>query len=253
MSKFITKELLYAGVMMLATFNFGFNTAYPSPVVPYFQDEWGIPESQTTWFNSIASLFAVFGPYISAFMCNFMGRRLVICIIAIVSAAFWAVLLATNKNRFALGIVFRALCGLTVGANSQMNPMVLVEIAPKGLTGFYGNLNQFGLVVGIVWVYLQGVGNPWWSINVSAIVTNCLLAALIWLIPETRPEKKEEEQNNSQEDKEEEKESVFQKKYLGKLFVGIMMMVIQQFSGVNAIITNLDQNFRDVGVAIDSG
>ena len=252
MVNFLRVELLYALIIMLGTFNFGFNTSYPSPVVPFFQESWGIPESQTTWFNSICSLFAVFGPYISAFMCNYMGRRMVICIIAIVSAAFWAVLLAMNKDRFALGIVFRALCGLTVGANSHMNPLVLVEVAPKDITGFFGNLNQFGLVFAMVWLYIQGVGNPWWSINISAIVTNVLLAALIWLIPETRPEKKVDEANDKQQE-ETEKESLFQKKYLGKLFVGIMMMVIQQFSGVNAILTNLDQNFKDVGVAIESG
>ena len=251
MVNILRKELIYALIVMLGTFNFGFNTAYPSPVVPYFQKEWNIPEAQTTWFNSICSLFAVFGPYISAFMCNYMGRRMVMCIIAIASAIFWAILLAMNKDRFALGIVIRALCGLTVGANSAMNPLVLVEIAPKDITGFFGNLNQFGLVFAMVWLYIQGVGNPWWSINVSAIVTNVLLAALIWLIPETRPEVKEEDSDGKPD--EGQKESLFQKKYLGKLFVGIMMMVIQQFSGVNAIITNLDQNFRDVGVEIDSG
>ena len=229
MVNIFTKELFYALIMLLATFNFGFCMAYPSPVVPYFQSEWGIPEIQTTWFNSICSLFSVFGPYISAFMCNYMGRRLVICIIAIVAAAFWAVLLAINKDRFALGIVFRALCGLTVGANSQMNPMVLVEIAPEGLTGFYGNLNQFGLVFAMVWLYIQGVGNPWWSINVSAIVTNVLLAGLIWLIPETKPEKRLEDENKEPE----QKESIFQRKYLGKILVGVILMFIQQFSGVN--------------------
>ena len=47
--------------------------------------------------------------------------------------------------------------------------------------------------------------------------------------------------------------NLYSKKYLGILLVGIAMMFIQQFSGVNAILPNLDENFKDVGAPHDSG
>ena len=248
MVNILRKELLYALIIMFGPFNFGFVMGFTSPAIPYYEEHWGITTIQTTLFNSLASLFAVFGPYISTFLLKFFGRRMVTAIIAGAAAILWAVHLAINKKLFALGIVIRCLLGLTVGANSSLGPMCLVEVAPKDITGFFGNLNQFGIVIGIVWMMLQGVNNNWQSLCITAIVCNAAQAGLIWLCPETAPEKKEEDDNE-----EGEKESVFQKKFLPKLFVGAMMMVIQQFAGVNALITNLDQNFKDVGVALEPG
>ena len=160
--------------------------------------------------------------------------------------------LITSEKLFAFGIVMRALLGLTVGANSSIGPMCLVEVAPKDITGFFGNLNQFGIVIGIIWMYLQGNWHIWQSLCITGIVINAAQAGLIWLVPETgAPKSKEEEDDAGEAQKE--SESLWQKKYIGKLLVGVMMMVIQQLAGVNALITNLDQNFQDVGVSIPSG
>lgn len=65
--------------------------------------------------------------------------------------------------------------------------------------------------------------------------------------------KKSEPDDAENPKKEEIKESICQKEYLGKLLVGIALIFIQQFCGINAILTNLDQNFRDAGVPLDSG
>ena len=245
------KELIYAIIIMFGPLNFGFAMGFTSPAIPYFQSHWpSITETQTTLFNALASLFAVFGPYISTFLLRYFGRRMITAIISIASAVIWAIHLAISEKLFALGIAVRCLLGLTIGANSSLGPMCLVEVAPKDMTGFFGNLNQAGVVIGIVWLYLQGVNNSWQSLCITAIVVNAAQAVLIWFIPETSSINKNEEDNKEEE---KESESVFQRKYLGKIFVGVMMMVIQQFAGVNALITNLDQNFSDVGVAIASG
>ncbi|EAX98489.1 major facilitator superfamily protein [Trichomonas vaginalis G3] len=149
----------------------------------------------------------------------------------------------------------RALLGLVIGGVTSIAPTMLIETAPEGLTGFFGNLNQVGCVIGIVIMYLQGNWtvnvtkgfSKWWSLEITCATLNIIGAALIWLCPETSSLSK----NDVKKDKP--RESICQKKYIGKIFVGIGMMFIQQFSGINAILTNLDDNFREVGVPLDSG
>jgi MFS family permease len=252
MSKFFRKELLYGLVVMLAPINFGLCMGFPSPAIPEFNQKWpSVSETQTTWFNAIMSLFAFIGPFISSFLLKYVQRRMVISILAVASAIFWAVLLAMNEKRFALGIVVRALLGLCVGGFSAMSPMLLVEVAPKEISGFFGNLNQIGIVLGIIWMYLQGNWKSWTTLSITGIVVSVVLTFAIWLIPDTTPVLDESKPLNTENP--DSKESVLSKEYFGKLCVGIAMMIIQQFSGVNAIITNLDQNFKDIGVPLDSG
>lgn len=256
MANFCVRELIFGLIIMLGSLNFGYSVGYTSSTVPWFQERWGTSTMNTTWFNAILPLLAIVGPFITTFMLNYMTRKLVFCILHVASTVLYLIMIATTKNSFWLIILMRALLGLVIGGVTSITPTMLVEVAPSGLTGYFGNLNQIGCVIGIIIMYLQGNwcvninkpnGDRWWSLSVTCAVINAAAAGLIWLCPETGIKK---DNDNKEEEK---KESVFQKQYIGKLFVGIVMMFIQQFCGVNAILTNLDQNFKDVGAPIDSG
>ena len=254
MPNFLRRELIYALIVMLGPINFGFCMGFTSPAIPEWKSKWpSVTETETTWFNAITSLFAVVGPFISTFMLSHMGRRLCVFFISLFATICWALLLVTSEERFYAGIIIRALVGLCIGGFSAVCPMYLVEIAPKDITGFFGNLNQTGVVLGIIVMYLQGNWESWWTLCITGIVVSALQCGLIWLVPETAPEKAPIEAEENQEDSPQEKESLWQAKYLGKLGVGIAMMIIQQFAGVNALITNLDQNFKDAGAPLESG
>ncbi|EAY14721.1 major facilitator superfamily protein [Trichomonas vaginalis G3] len=241
----------------MGALNFGFTIGFTSPLVPFFSSYWGTPEIQTTFFNAILSLLAIIGPYIATFMLKYLGRRPVFCILQFVSGVIYLLMITANKNRFWILILMRALMGLAIGGVSSTTPTMLVEVAPEGLSGFFGNLTQTGVCLGSIIVYL--VGN--WTANVSKeayvwyvipIVTasfDFLSCCLIWLCPETG----NQTPNDNKVEEEGEKERLCQKKYLGKLFVGIMLMIIQQFCGINAIVTNLDENLRTAKVPMDSG
>ena len=240
---------MYALVVLLGPMNFGYIMGFTSPAIPEFQNEWTVTKLETTAFNAISSLFAIGGPFIATWLLGYLGRRPTLCIISASCAVFWACLLATSEKLFWFGVAIRALLGLCVGAYSSLCPMYLVELAPKEITGFFGGLNQCGIVLGIIFMYLQGNWRSWWTLCITGIVTCVVQCALVWAIPETAPEKKVDTDNNDQD----EKDTLWQKKYVGKLLIGIAMMFFQQFCGVNALITNLDENFRDAGVPVDSG
>lgn len=256
-------ELIYGFIISMANGNFGMCMTMSSPLLPFFRDHWGISSIQLTFFNAIVYLMAIFGPYIAEFMLRFMGRRAIFCILQSCSAAFVAIMIAGGANRFWLMILMRALLGLSLGGTSAAAPTMLVEVAPAGMSGIFGNFAQIGGVIGQIIMYLQGnwTVNPkydkyvWWGLLITCSCYDVLSALLVWLTPETyaRNEEKENDSNDAEASTEQAKESICQRQYLGKLAVGIALMFIQQFCGINAILTNLDQNFRDAGVPLDSG
>lgn len=257
MVNFCRKELLYALVVLMGSMNFGFVIGYTSPAIPQFEKNWGTSKMLTTWFNAIFCLFAIIGPFIATYLLSKFGRKPTLSIIASVTGVFWCILCLTSEKRFWIGIVVRGLLGLSVGAYSSITPMYLIELAPKDITGFFGSLNQFFLVIGIIWMYLQGNWYSWMTLNFTGIAFSFVQAILVWAIPETAPKKIEEpllqEEQPQAAQTNQNNDTLWQKKYMGKLMIGVAMMIFQQFSGVNAILTNLDANFREIGVPVDSG
>jgi MFS family permease len=246
----LCKELVYALVLLLGSINFGYVIAYPSPAIPDMRSKWEgqVSETEFTFFNSASALFAIAGPFSCNLILKYFGRRPTTCIIAVFAAATWFLIMATSPKLIWLGIFFRALSGIGMGAFSSIIPLYIVELAPKEYSGFFGSMNQLGVATGICICYL--VGN-WASWSITALVGGLIctaLAILVWFIPESPALS---ELNQDQE--EVQKESIFQKKYLRSLLIGAGLMFFQQFSGVNGILTNLSDLFTDAGINIKPG
>ena len=147
-----SKEILYAFVIMLGAIEFGFISIYPSPTGHAIRTEHNLTDTSIQWslYNSITFLFAAVAPFITKFMLNkFKGkRRNTIFVIDIMGTVAWFLNCLTKINIYA-GMAIRALLGIVVGCYSSIISMYLVEIAPEGTSGFFGSLNQLGIVIGI--------------------------------------------------------------------------------------------------------
>ena len=250
MVNYCRKELLYALIIMLTPFGFGYIICYPSPALPYFESRWKLSEFESTAFNAVSSLTAIFGPYLTSFLLGHFGRKIVTFILSVAGIIGWALLFPLNESIFWYGILIRAILGLIMGAFSAIGPLYLVEIAPQELTGFFGNFNQLAVVFSIIIMYILGEYKAPWTLNVLAIVTHALQCFLIWLVPETSDKQQKEE---NKDDYDMIKESICQKKYAKNIIIVISLMILQQFSGANAILTNLSSLFSAAGVPIRSG
>ena len=237
-------EIFYALILSLGAVTFGFILGYPSPVIPVLKQDFGISQTQSTLFNAISSLTAIAGPYFTQFLLSFMGRKPATFIISICGAVFWALLLIMTKETFWIGITLRALLGVIMGACSSIIPMYIVELSPKGHSGFFGTINNLGISIGLVILYLLGTWLNWESLAIVGASICLLLSLLIWLVPES-PAKNEIEKSG--------KESLCQSKFTKPMIIGIALMFFQQFSGINAILTNLTELFEKAGVKISSG
>ncbi|EAY21645.1 major facilitator superfamily protein [Trichomonas vaginalis G3] len=151
-----------------------------------------------------------------------------------------------NVKTFWMGFVMRVLQGFMLGAFSALGPLLLLEVAPAEQTGLYGTFNQIFIVIGIIILYLIGEYAMPFVMCIYAAVSHGLQLGLIWLIPETAIHQEEnKEENDAQET---EKESIFQAKYIWPLTVLILIMLTQQFSGINAILADLSTLFANANI-----
>lgn len=299
------KELGYAMIILLGSITFGTIMCYPSPAGNEIRRRHNLSNDSTEWsfYNSVSSLFAISGPFVTiGFLKLFKNsRRKVVYTLSIIGTAFWLLNCLTKYNIW-VGIVMRAFLGVVMGSYSSISPMYLVEISPTGRSGFFGSLNQIGIVIGMVFFDFIGPSLSYVSMNFVGAGITGLQSCLIWLIEESpvvesineeeekenEIKQKEEEERKIEQQKEEEekekkkhhhkhhkkhsffwspskqekqikhkskdermreittphiskrvKETLWQKKYMLGLFSGILMMLLQQFCGINAILTNL--------------
>ncbi len=93
------------------------------------------------------------GAFYSGWLSDRFGRRtmlIVAAVLFIVSAAGSGI--ADTSDVF---IFYRLIGGLAVGSVSILVPMYIAEIAPAHYRGAYGTLQQFGIILGFLVVYIS--------------------------------------------------------------------------------------------------
>lgn len=239
--------LLHGIVISLGPMLMGFIAAYTSPTGKDIRDRHHLSDSdfRFSFYCSIAFLSAALGPFVTKFLLNiFKGKRKnTMFVMSVFTTAAWLLNCLTKINIYA-GWVTRFLLGLSLGMYSSISAMYLIEIAPKEYAGFYGSLNTISAFIGqsiisflrpfidyMGYNYLCAAVALFLSISICFIRESPLITSSP-LIQET----------------EKEKVSIFQMKYLKGLIIGIIIMFIQQFSGVNGILANLADIFRQAGL-----
>lgn len=238
---FCSINFLYSIILLLGSFSFGFVLSYPSPVIPEIRQFMNIKEIEATLFNAISSLFAIVGSLLSTFLINSVGKKLTTFITSLVGCIFWISLSFMTIANIWAGIVGRAILGIFMGSISVVIPLCINELAPPEYKGIYGSLSQFGITVGCTVVNFLSLALNWRNLTYFDGALCGLLCILIWIIP-IKPN--EPKNNNDNEPK----ESIFQKKYVKNILIGIGAMFFQQFSGVNGVLTNLNSLFEQAGL-----
>lgn len=174
---------------------------------------------------------------------------------------------------------FRVLSGLAIGASSVVSPTYIAEISPARLRGRLVGLFQFNVVFGILLAYLSNycvgllhIGSAdWrWKFGVAAFPAFLFLIFLFsipesprWLVRKGRPTEalqvleKVGEPNARRElaqisasletENRSVEERLFQWRYRLPIFLAISIGMLNQLSGVNAILYYLNSIFERAG------
>ena len=250
------KELGYAMILLLGPITFKTIMCYPSPAGKEIRAHYDLSDDAYQWsfYNSVSSLFAIAGPFVVVgFLKAFHNsRKKVVFTCSCLGTAFWLLNCLTKVSIWA-GIVIRLFLGVVMGAYSSISPMYLVEIAPEGTSGFFGSLNQIGIVIGMVLFDFIAPSLSYMKLNYIGAAICALQACLIWIVEESPAVHiiNQEEEDRKNDSNAEKKETLWQKKYAFGLCAGIIMMLFQQFCGINSILTNLSDIMNESGLDMD--
>ncbi|WP_298136992.1 sugar porter family MFS transporter [Flavobacterium sp.] len=265
---------------------FGYDTAVISGAIGNLTEYFHLTPIETGWAISSALVGCLIGAFFSDYLSNRFGRKttmIITAILFILNSVGTAL-----PNSFTMFVIFRIVGGIGVGIASMVVPMYIAEIAPPKRRGALVGNYQLAIVIGIVVVYFVNYfialqGDAHWNLNIgwrwmfgSEIIPSILFLVFIFLIPESprwlfqkgetskaigvleklnAPEdallvRTEIENSLQREDKNQWKHLVnpiFKK----ALFVGIGLSILQQLTGINAILYYAPEIFKSLGSSTD--
>ena len=245
---FFRKELGWAMVLMFGSINAGHPLAFMSTAGPQLQNEFGWSTRTITWFSTSVPLVAIIGAPLTNLFVPKLGRKKSTFIVGLISIITWLLIAITQKSFSWLAFITRVLHGIAIGVLNSLCPMYTIELAPDDCKSLYGTFHQFGNTIGICIDYLFGIWCKWWIVAIINSITAIIMYISIWFIPESPAQMKISSSSSSNYDN---NESLFQHKFIKPIIASLLLVFFQQFAGMNAMSSNLQNIFEGSGVSID--
>ncbi len=265
---------------------FGYDTAVISGAIGNLTAYFRLTPVETGWAISSALIGCLIGAFFSDFISDSLGRKTTMFITAIL---FILNSIGTAlPSSFTMFVLFRIIGGIGVGMASMVVPMYIAEIAPPKRRGALVGNYQLAIVIGIVVVYFVNYfialqGNANWNLNLgwrwmfgSEIIPSILYLLFIFLIPESprwlfqkgkstkaisilKKINTDEEvaqiqteiQNSLHQEDKKQWGILANPMYKKALWVGVGLSVLQQLSGINAILYYAPEIFKNLGSSTD--
>ena len=246
MGGFCQKALIYVLSLSIGTLSVGFGlgffaAAYLSEMIDFKLDT----NMKAATFNALAPICAIFGGLIINLTISKYGRKYPTMIASVVVIIGNILIVVTKKSYYALAYVGRAISGLGVGAVSTVNPVYIAELSPTEVRGSYGVMSQLFCSIGGLLIYMFGIWLEWRPIAGISIVPPAITIICLFFIPESPAfERMNTNEKTSQA-------NLFQKKYMKPLLISLLVVIFQQFSGINALGSNLNFIFQNSNINLE--
>ncbi|KAK2646679.1 hypothetical protein Ddye_021874 [Dipteronia dyeriana] len=268
--------LLCTFVAVCGSFEFGSCVGYSAPTQSAISEDLKLSLAQFSTFGSILTIGAMFGAITSGRIADFIGRKGAMRMSACFCITGWlAVYFCQGSFSLDIGRLFT---GYGIGVFSYVVPIFIAEISPKNLRGGLTTLNQLMIVVGSSTAFLLGTVIPWRMLALTGLVPCILLLVGLFFIPESpRWLAKVGYQKEFQvalrrlrgKDADITREAaeiqiyvetlhslpkariqdLFESKYIRSVIIGLMLMVFQQFVGINGINFYASDTFIQAGLS----
>lgn len=260
---------------------FGFDTAVISGVVPFIKTYFSLDDIALGWAVSSLLVGCVFGVIISGKPADIFGRRKTLLAASLLF--FISALGSALSDHLYIFILFRFLGGIAVGTASTLSPMYISEISPAAKRGSLVSLNQLTIVIGILAAFFSNYllvntgDNNWrWMLAVMGLPALLFFITLIfipesprWLVQKSksgdafkileringteaaRSELSSIEESIASEVKGSLKE-VFSKEISPLIWIGIVVAVFSQVTGINSIMYYAPMIFAKTGIGVNN-
>lgn len=259
---------------------FGFDTGVISGAILFIEKDWTLTSTMEGIVVSCVLVGALTGSLVSGKLADHFGRRSIIMVTAFIF--FLGSLGTAFAPTLEVLIAGRIVIGIAIGIASFTVPLYLSEISPSKVRGTLVSLNQLAITIGIVVSYLsdahfESYQHAWrWMFGVGILPAMVLFVGMCflprtprWLMSKNKEEEtrtvlaKIDPQANLDEQITEMKNSIAlesggrYKDLLASwirpaLFIGIGLMFIQQFTGINTVIYYAPKIFQKSGFVSDA-
>ncbi|MBH1930479.1 sugar porter family MFS transporter [Serratia rubidaea] len=264
----------------LAGLLFGLDIGVIAGALPFLADEFQITAHQQEWVVSSMMFGAAVGAVGSGWLSYRLGRKYSLMIGAVLFVI--GSLCSAFAPNVEVLVVSRVLLGLAVGIASFTAPLYLSEIAPERIRGSMISMYQLMITIGILAAYLSDTAfsysGAWrWMLGIITIPALLLLVGVIflprsprWLASRGRHEEARQvlemlrdttTQAKAELDEIRESLKIKQsgwalfkdnKNFRRAVYLGILLQVMQQFTGMNVIMYYAPKIFDLAGFASTS-
>ena len=254
---------------------FGFDTAIVAGATRYLKDQFALTSLQEGWAVSVVLVGCMFGAGFAGAISDRIGRKkfmLVSAVLFFVSAVGCA--LPQNMVQF---LFFRFVGGLGIGSASILAPLYIAEVSPARIRGALVSVNQMAIVTGILlayfvnWAFAGAGPNNWrWMYGMGALPSVIFFILLLrvpesprWLVKKHRePEaldvlsRVNDAQTAAAEVRSIKETILLERGSLGELFrpgfrrallIAVVLAILQQITGINAILYYAPRIFERAG------
>ncbi|KAL1535059.1 sugar transporter ERD6-like 5 isoform X1 [Salvia divinorum] len=267
-------------VAVAGSYVFGSAVGFSSPAQPGIVDDLGLTVAEYSLFGSILTIGAMVGALVSGKIADLLGRKGAMGLAELFTVVGWLAI-AFSKNAWWLDIG-RVLTGFGIGVLSYAVPVYIAEITPKDLRGGFTAANQLLICCGTSMTYLVGNIISWRLLALTGIIPCLVQLVGLFFIPESprwlakigrwdgskaslvclrgknanilnEAAEIRDHTRTPEQAKDFGLVDLFQRKYAHSLIVGVGLMALQQFGGVNAIAYYASAIFSSAGFSYKVG
>ncbi|WP_405608228.1 sugar porter family MFS transporter [Polaribacter sp. Asnod1-A03] len=270
-----TYLLLIAAVSALGGLLFGYDTGVINGAQFYLTEHFNLSDALKGWVVGSALLGCFVGAIVAGPLSIKIGRKwsLIISAIFFTLSAFGSGLPEIFPQSVSMLVFFRILGGLGIGVASMNAPMYIAEIAPSNIRGRMVTYYQLAIVIGFFVVFLATyfIGNNltvaenidfgWRRMFWSELIPSIIFLVLLFVVPKSprwlalKGKDKEalsvlQKINGKKEASKEielikkslndnndgTKVNYFSKTILVIIIIGTVLSMLQQFTGINAVL-----------------
>ncbi|EGG24408.1 sugar transporter family protein [Cavenderia fasciculata] len=245
--RFGTSKGIVVTLSMLCGLIFGYNTGVITSSLDHITEQYDLNTVQQGLVVCSTLLGALFGSVMGGLLADVIGRKPIILAIAI--TCIGGAISSAATSPLGLAASLRIILGWSVGAGSSVGPLMVSEVVPPEKRGRWGSVFQISVTVGLlignfIGLPLMKAPHNWrWMWAAGAAPGFPLL--VVWALIHESPKfqimqriKKEEKAINDANGivvhKETWMEILRKKKNRRPMFIGFVLAVISQWTGINA-------------------
>lgn len=246
MGGFFQKTLLHVLALSIGTLSVGFGLSYYGASVATCLEGFNLnTKFKKSIFNALCTICAAITSSFVNFAIQKYGRKKPAMLASGIVAFGYILIICTKTSYNFLAYIGRAITGFGCGAISTINPVYIAEISPTEVRGSYGVMSQLFTAFGGTLIYLMGIWLHWRAIAIVAIIPPAINIIALFFFPESPAF------NRMDDTVKKNQVNLFQMKYMKAWIISLLVVIFQQFSGINALQTNLNVIFGTSSIDLD--